>query len=176
MKKIEDFCIAVAVIIIFWLVASTIDVNNKNLSDKDYAKWNLWKIMDDHYESEITQQIYSTKPVKGAANYSDVNVLESPFIFLGEFKITGYCGCVSCCGKNDCMTATGTHAIQGRTVAVDPSVIPYGSEIIIDGKHYIAEDCGGAINGNRIDIFFNNHTEALDYGVNYSEVILCKKQ
>lgn len=52
------------------------------------------------------------------------------------------------------MTSTGATAKEGRTIAVDPSIIPYGSEIMIDGKTYIAEDTGSALIGKKtIDIF-----------------------
>jgi 3D (Asp-Asp-Asp) domain-containing protein len=80
------------------------------------------------------------------------------------FDCTAYCPCVSCSGEYGCMTSTGTIATAGRTIAVDPTVIPYGAEVIIEGKNYIAEDCGGAIKGNRIDIFFNTHEEARAFG------------
>ena len=77
---------------------------------------------------------------------------------------TAYCACEKCCGTSDGITATGTKATAGRTIAVDPSVIPYGTRVIINGHTYIAEDCGGAVNGNEIDIFFDNHEEALNFG------------
>lgn len=78
--------------------------------------------------------------------------------------VTAYCACVKCCGKADGITATGTKATAGRTIAVDPHVIPYGTEVIINGNTYVAEDCGGAIKDNRIDIYFNTHQEALNFG------------
>lgn len=53
----------------------------------------------------------------------------------------------------------------GRTIAVDPDVIPLGSTVKIDGQEYVAEDTGGAIQGNRIDIFVNSHDEAITKGV-----------
>lgn len=93
-----------------------------------------------------------------------------------EMIITAYCPCEKCCGVyatnrqkdengNDIvLTASGKEAKAGRTVAVDPRYIPYGTEIIIDGQTYIAEDCGGAIKGNRIDIYFESHSEALSFG------------
>lgn len=76
---------------------------------------------------------------------------------------TAYCGCVSCCGKSDGITATGTRATQGRTIAVDPNIIPYGSKVVLNGNTYIAEDCG-AFRGNHIDVFFNSHSDALQFG------------
>lgn len=91
---------------------------------------------------------------------------------LGTFKLTAYCACSRCCGKCDGITATGTKATAGRTIAVDPSKIPYGTEVIINGHTYIAEDCGGAIKQNKIDIFFNSHAEALKFGVQYAEVFV----
>ena len=95
-------------------------------------------------------------------------------IALGEYQLTAYCACVSCCGKSDGITATGTIATAGRTIAVDPRVIPYGSRVMINGNIYVAEDCGGAIKYNRIDIFFDSHSEALQFGVQRAQVYLLK--
>lgn len=91
---------------------------------------------------------------------------EAPAAEFREITVTAtaYCPCKKCCGKADGITATGTPATAGRTIAVDPSIIPYGTEVIINGNTYIAEDCGGAVKGNAIDIFFNTHEEALQYG------------
>lgn len=62
-------------------------------------------------------------------------------------------------------TRMGTPARVG-VVAVDPSVIPLGSIVEIEGYGtYSAEDTGGAINGNRIDIFLSSHSEAINFGV-----------
>lgn len=91
--------------------------------------------------------------------------------------LTAYCkeNYPHICNNGDSTyTATGTTPTVGRTVAVDPSIIPYGSEVIINGHSYIAEDCGGAVNGNRIDILFETHEEALRFGVQYAEVYVVK--
>ncbi len=92
-------------------------------------------------------------------------------VFLGEFTLTAYCPRRCCCGKwASGYTATGTLATEGRTIAVDPKVIPYGSRVLLiwpDGtqREYIAEDCGGGVNGNHIDVFFNDHQAARVFGV-----------
>lgn len=88
---------------------------------------------------------------------------------MGEFKITYYCPCEKCCGKwSDGITAVGTTATEGRTVAVDPKVIPLGSSIRINGKTYIAEDTG--VSGRHVDVFMNKHSEALERGTHISRV------
>lgn len=99
-------------------------------------------------------------------------VIEEPQLTdLGEFKLTAYCDCEKCCGEwADGITYTGTQATAGRTVAVDPDVIPLGSTVYINGAEYIAEDIGGAIQGKRIDVLFPTHQEALQFGVQYASV------
>jgi 3D (Asp-Asp-Asp) domain-containing protein len=95
------------------------------------------------------------------------------WISLGEFEITAYCPCETCCGSYaDGITASGHIAQEGITVAADTSLLPYGTEIMIDGEEYIVQDCGGAINGNRIDIFFADHKTALSYGRQIHEVFV----
>lgn len=94
--------------------------------------------------------------------------------YLGKFKLTGYCPCEKCCGEYaDGITATGTIAEEGRTIAVDPNVIPLGSKVLIDGHIYIAEDTGSAINENRIDIFKSHHEDCFGSDCNgYHDVYL----
>lgn len=53
----------------------------------------------------------------------------------------------------------------GVTIATDPDVIPLGTEVEIDGHIYIAQDVGGAVSGNRIDLYFDSHDDALQWGV-----------
>lgn len=93
---------------------------------------------------------------------------------LGNFQITYYCACEICCNKADGITATGTPVVEGQTIAVDPRVIPYGTKVIIGGHIFTAEDCGGAIQGNHIDIYVNNHAEATALGVTNADVFLVK--
>ena len=95
---------------------------------------------------------------------------EEELINIGNYILTAYCPCEKCCGKSDGITATGAKVQQGVTVAVDPNVIPYGTELIINGHTYIAQDCGGAIKGNKIDIYFDSHAEALNFGIQTADV------
>jgi 3D (Asp-Asp-Asp) domain-containing protein len=79
-------------------------------------------------------------------------------------NVTAYCGCASCCGKSTGITASGTKATAGRTIAAS-SNYAFGTKIEIQGYGtYTVEDRGGAISGNRIDIYFNSHSEALAFG------------
>ena len=93
---------------------------------------------------------------------------------LGNFVITAYCTCRVCCGvySGGNRTASGTVPTSNRTIAVDTSVIPFGTKVVINGQVYVAEDRGGAIKGKRIDMFFMTHKEALRWGRRSMEVYL----
>lgn len=137
-------------------------------------------------EAQITSYAAPTRAVKAPREepVQDVVVVweEDTTNSLGEFKITHYCACTKCCGKAEDdpwygITATGTRVKEGRTIAVDPKVIPYGTEVTIcyaDGTEhtYIAEDCGGAIKGNRIDVYMDSHEAANVAGIKYGEVFI----
>lgn len=84
----------------------------------------------------------------------------------GVFTITAYCPCEKCCGAYaNGYTATGAKATQGVTIAADPDVLPMGTKIELDGHTYTVQDTGGAIKGNRLDLYFDSHEDALQWGV-----------
>ena len=86
--------------------------------------------------------------------------------YIGKFKLTAYCSCTKCCGRfASGKTASGVKATSNHTIAVDPKVIPLGTQVKIGKTIYTAEDTGGGIKGHKIDIFFDSHSEALDFGV-----------
>lgn len=101
------------------------------------------------------------KPVKAYEEKTNKNIAIkewNTWEYLGKFKITFYW-----LSENGRSTSTGAIATEGRTIAVDPNVIPYGSEVLINGHVYIAEDCGGAVKGNVIDIFVEDERMEMYY-------------
>jgi 3D (Asp-Asp-Asp) domain-containing protein len=92
-----------------------------------------------------------------------------------QMRVTAYCPCEKCCGPfADGITANG-HKIQpGDVFVAADSRYPFETELIIPGyngsKPVKVLDRGGAIKGNRIDVFFHKHEQALQWGVQYLEV------
>lgn len=145
----------------------TIEAANEKqgiIQGKVYTKDAVWatRILNDNY-------------TVAGAGISEVNATEDMYgENLGNFTITYYCSCEICCNKTDGITATGTPVVEGQTIAVDPNVIPYGTQVIIGGHVFTAEDCGGAIKKNHIDVYVNSHEEALALGVTNADVYLVK--
>ena len=148
-------------------------------------------------DQEAVNTPESSEPVSSVASIEPVEIgtMAEPIIefitevttepiYLGKYKLTAYCSCQRCCnswsnnrpvdeyGNEVVIGATGEVLTAGYSIAVDPSVIPYGSIVVINDKVYEAMDCGGAIKGNRIDVYFNSHEEALEFGVQYANVYL----
>lgn len=91
---------------------------------------------------------------------------------LGNYRLTAYCPCRSCSSNWGRRTSSGATAAAGHTVAVDTRVIPMGSKLLINGTIYTAEDIGSAVKGNHIDIFYETHSQAKQFGVRSAEVYL----
>lgn len=85
---------------------------------------------------------------------------------------TAYCPCEKCCGvwaenrpNGIVYTANGAVAQEGVTIAADWNVYPPGTVLYIDDLgEYTVQDRGGAISGQKIDVFFDNHEDALHFG------------
>jgi 3D (Asp-Asp-Asp) domain-containing protein len=94
----------------------------------------------------------------------------------GHFRLTAYCPCSRCCEKYSAppenkIGASEAYVYEDVTVASDPSVLPYGSVIYIEGVGIrFVNDCGGAIKQNRIDVYFAQHSSASEFGVKYQDV------
>lgn len=125
---------------------------------------------------EISQEITTTN-AQGVIEGDAVPVSsDARLLSLGNFRITHYCPCSICCGPwTDGITSTGVTAQTNHTIAVNPSQIPYGSKVVINGQVYVAEDCGGAIVDNCIDIYVASHEEGESKGVFYTDVYLLQE-
>ena len=129
---------------------------------------------DEYIEDEAVEEI------------EEAPVETEELVSLGQFTLTAYCSCVRCCGQyaygrpvdengNEIVHgAIGETLISGVSIAVDPYVIPFYTEVVMNGKTYIAHDTGGLIKGNRIDVYFDNHEEACAFGLQYAEVFIKK--
>ena len=104
------------------------------------------------------------------------------WVSLGTYKLTAYCSCSKCCGKwaslrpnGKVYGASGVELKANHSIAVDTSVIPYGTVVKINGTEYVAEDCGGLVKGSHIDIYFDSHEEAVAFALQYAEVFILKE-
>lgn len=111
-----------------------------------------------------------SKAITSRSSYSRTSGISGQ---SGVYKVTAYCACMQCCGKTNGITASGTKATANRTIAA-PSTFKFGTKVVINGITYTVEDRGGAIQGNRIDIYMDTHKEALQWGVRYVEVEVLK--
>ena len=158
------------------------DTTNKVLQEgKDGLKEVTYKIKyqnDVEIEKTVISEKVVTEPVNKIVQVQKKVATTSRSVSLPRttsstggttYKITAYCPCSKCCGKSTGRTASGTKATPGRTVAAS-SKFAFGTKLNIGGHVYTVEDRGGAVNGNKIDIFVSSHSEALAWGVRYLPV------
>ena len=111
--------------------------------------------------------------VRRSSTLAADSVVKNNFKKIGTHRLSFYCPCAVCNGRSDGKTKIGTKMAEGRTIAVDPRIIPLGSRVYIDGYGvFIAEDTGGAIKGNRIDVCVSSHSRAYEIGIDYADVYL----
>lgn len=127
----------------------------------------------DRLQQLISGEIVTRTVEKLDALAADAQITQN-FKNLGSFRLSFYCSCEKCCGAQSTgLTKSGTTVTEGRTIAVDPKVIPLGSRVYIDGYGvFIAEDVGSAIKENKIDIAVGNHEQALKLGIDEATVYL----
>ncbi|MBS5280363.1 MAG: 3D domain-containing protein [Butyricicoccus pullicaecorum] len=127
----------------------------------------------DRLQQLISGEIVTRTVEKLDALAADAQITQN-FKNLGSFRLSFYCTCEKCCGAYATgLTKSGTTVTEGRTIAVDPKVIPLGSRVYIDGYGvFIAEDVGSAIKENKIDIAVGNHEQALKLGIDEATIYL----
>lgn len=112
-----------------------------------------------HSQSETVELIHDIQPQ-----------IEQPTVRTIMMEVTAYCACKKCCGPNAMgITASGLHVSYnaGKFVAADTSLLPFGTKLLIPGYDEAPVeviDRGGAIKGNKLDVFFASHQRALEWG------------
>lgn len=142
----------------------------------------IYKLLDE-CKAENEVEIEAFEPIRAETDCFEVpcpevtpddfySSVENVTTHSAVFKVTHYCGCSKCCGKYSGGSESVAYGASGKrlealvSVAVDPSVIPLGTVLHdSEGRLYRAEDTGGAIKGNRIDLFVGDHQKALNMGV-----------
>ncbi|RKY13818.1 MAG: hypothetical protein DRP52_01770 [Planctomycetota bacterium] len=94
-----------------------------------------------------------------------------------QMRVTGYCPCSQCCGVfSDGITANNHHIQPGDTFVAADRSYRFWTEMVIpgynDSRSVRVMDRGGAIKGNRLDLFFHSHQQALNWGVQYLDVLI----
>ena len=121
----------------------TSDASYEEYGQEDYYE-------DDYYEDDY----YEESSDSGYGTY------------LGNFKLTAYCNCATCCGTAGNATASGVMPVSGHTVAM--AGVPFGTELLINGNVYTVEDLGTPY--GHVDIYCDSHDEALSFGMQYADV------
>lgn len=132
---------------------------------------------------ELSEALADEIPEDAEAPY-EAERIEEALLAKGtkieDVTVSHYCICKRCCGKDEShpdygITASGRAAAPGTSVAVDPNMIPLGSDVLVDygdGEihYYRADDTGGAIKGARIDLCVEDHETALALGLRKATV------
>ena len=186
MKKLNIESIVMAAVLSIPIVIGTVKARMPEVNAKEAGAAVTETVTSGCTEAEIQTETevidefihQIEKPSESATE----EATEPQYISLGTFTITAYCSCSLCCsqwsynrpvdenGNPIVYGASGEELIADYSIAVDVDLIPYGEKIIINNREYIAHDCGGAINGKRIDIYMESHEKALQWGVQNIEI------
>jgi len=113
------------------------------------------------YQKTLVEMTVSNRPTKAVVRrgiYQTVNTPDGPRAYSKKFA------CDSTAYTGGGYTATGIVPYEG-VAAVDPRIIPLGTELYITGYGYaLAADTGGAIRGNIVDVYFENYQDCINWG------------
>ena len=165
--------IALAVIVVSLLVTPV----NADSATAEESKEDDGRIPGD--DVPATERCYMTdeEVQEDFENYYIEQALLAKANKIEDVKVSHYCCCVKCCGKDDGITYSGVKATPGVTQAVDTSIIPFGSDVLVDYgdgiiNYYRADDTGSAIKGNKLDLCVGSHQDAINLGVRTATVYL----
>jgi 3D (Asp-Asp-Asp) domain-containing protein len=126
-------------------------------------------VHDDHDDAAVAASAFMPAPAPVALHRTHTRRME----------VTAYCPCTICCGPMaQGITASGKLVSHngGRFVAADTSVLPFGTKLVIpgyaDNESVEVLDRGGAIKGNKLDLYFPTHEEALQWGRQMVDVVV----
>ena len=185
-KRIESAAIFVVLVITLIINICILESRNNKLikelsqKEKDIQQTNVElanAIENFQHEYELNEILRAELSTINTT-ISDLKQEEYKLIYIGDYTITHYCveATQHICGTGTGLTAIGTQVTAGKTIAVDPKVIPYGTKVYIEGYGWrIAEDCGGAIKGNHIDVAVESHYDAINMGTKTSGVWILVK-
>nr|WP_083778235.1 3D domain-containing protein [Paenibacillus sp. JDR-2] len=132
------------------------------------------KVVQKHTVSQVvaigSKKDVHTLSATSTASYTKSGVTFKPKKVLKNVTLTAYSAGIESTGKDEShpgygITASGAKVKEGRTIAVDPDVIPIGWWVYIEGIGFRrAEDTGSAINGNKIDVYFDSTSYANKFG------------
>lgn len=161
MKKMAQATIIVLVLVVVFLVGVAVSLN---------ADCQLHRRANEVQQKRMVELNEKNQQLK-----QEIIKLKSQYKTLDNAKVTAYCPCEECSEGWERQTKSGAVATEGRTVAVDPDVIPLGSKVEVYGKVYVAEDVGGKVEGEHIDIYMENHDATDEFGTKYTEVKVKKE-
>ena len=146
-------------------VEKVLTINTKVKVVAEYNDWSRIVVENEDGEEEIYyvwNEYLSDEKVAYNSSYSGTDGE-----YLGNFKLTAYCNCSTCCGQwAGGGTASGVMPTQGRTVAMGD--ISFGTKLLINGNVYTVEDRGTPY--GHVDIYFNSHSDACNFGLQYADV------
>ena len=134
-------------------------------------------ILQEQYDTVQEQQLIASLMKNVIVKTDHEKLAESGHWRMVRMRVTGYCPCSKCCGAfSDGITANNHHIQPGDTFVAADRSYQFGTEMTIPGynnsQSVQVADRGGAIKGNRLDLFFHTHQQALEWGVQYLDVLI----
>ncbi len=139
-----------------------------------FAMWQgkdikIQKAKEETIRKEVERVDALEETVKKIAEEKSFTPPVDPNWIIVKMNVSAYCPCEKCCGIfADDITASGLRIAPGDVFVAAPKKYPFGTEMVIEGyaggKVVKVEDVGGAIKGNKLDLFFDSHKKALIWG------------